>query len=88
MIRFGQLDIRENSGGRHDGATPDYQAFLYYKDAEGALAAALERERIGLAAVALRAPHIEHAPRRITVLPAQPVRLAQPQTGVQDEVEQ
>ena len=37
MIRFGQLDIREKSGGRHDGATPDYRAFLYYKDADGAL---------------------------------------------------
>lgn len=37
MIRFLALNVREKSGGRHDGATPDYRAFLYYKDADGAL---------------------------------------------------
>ena len=36
MIRFSQLDITEKFGGQHDGATPDYRAFLYYTDAEGA----------------------------------------------------
>ena len=28
---FVQLVVQEKAGGSHDGTTPDYRAFLYYK---------------------------------------------------------
>lgn len=31
MLFFVQLTIQEKSGGRYDGLTPDYRAFLYYR---------------------------------------------------------
>ena len=30
MIRFLALNVQEKLGGHHDGATPDYRAFLIY----------------------------------------------------------
>ena len=32
MIRFLALNVQEKFGGHHDGATPDYRAFLYYSE--------------------------------------------------------
>ena len=31
MCEFVQLVVQEKSGGRFDGNTPDYRAFLYYR---------------------------------------------------------